>query len=128
MEKIQFINLIGLQYTFAGGVIVAFVFALCRWIKCVRDYIESGEIDQVEGSFFFGENNWFWGDHSNMYYYNNPWIVALDIVSVSVGIAILAWIWPISVIVISTIAYAKIARVRFKRKKEFMDRLAGEHD
>ena len=119
---------LGVQYTVIGGVVVSFAFATGRWVKCVKDYIESGQIDNVEGSFFFGQNNWFYGPaYKAMKYYNNPWIVLLDIVTVSIGIAILAFIWPVSIMVISTITYAKIARARFKRKKEFMDRLAGEH-
>lgn len=117
---------LGLAYTIIGGVVVSFTFALWRWIKCVRDYIQHGTIDDAEGSFFFGRNNWFYGP-STMDYYNNPWAVAVDIVTISIGIGLLAFVWPISVIVIFTIIYAKITRVRYVRKKEFVDRLAGEH-
>ncbi len=123
----MFIYLSGLEYTIIGGIILSFCFALGRWIYCIREYIETGDIDRVEGSFFLGENNWFHGDHSEFYYYNNPWVIAIDIASVSFAIALLSIIWPISVIVFSAITYAKVARVRFKRKKEFVDRLAGEH-
>ena len=102
------IYLSGLHYTIIGGVIVSFLFAIGRWIYCVKEYIETGKIDDMEESFFLGKNNWFWGDHSNMYYYNNPWIVALDIVCVSVLGGILAVIWPISVIGTATITYANL--------------------
>jgi len=127
-STLQFIYFFGLQYTIIGGVIISFGFALWRWVQCIKEYIETGDIDKMEGSFFFGENNWFWGpSYKEMKYYNNPWAIAFDIASISVAIALLAVIWPMSVIVISTITYAKVARVRYKRKKEFIDRLTGEH-
>lgn len=118
---------LGVQYTIVGGVIVSFAFALYRWFSCTRRYIETGKIHDMEGSFFFGPDNWFYGQRNEMYYYNNPWIVLLDIGSVALGIAALAFVWPISIVVLTTITYAKIARVKYKRKKEFMDRLAGDH-
>lgn len=122
------IYILGVYCTIIGGVVIAFAFAMGRWIKCIKDYIKTGDIDNIQGSFFFGENNWFYGrDWKEMMYYNNPWIVLIDIGSVSIGIAILALIWPISIVVISTITYAIIARAKFKKKKEFVDRLAGEH-
>ncbi len=126
-ETYLIIYQLGLMYTIIGGIIVSFLFALWRWIMCIKRYIKTGRINDIEGSFFFGPNNWFYGDRGEMYYYNNPWIVALDIVFVAFAIAALAFVWPISVIVISAITYAKIARIKYARKKEFIDRLAGEH-
>lgn len=127
MNELYPLYLYGVQYTIIGGIIVSFAFALYRWFSCVKRYIETGKIDDAEGSFFFGPDNWFYGKRCEMYYYNNPWIIPLDIVTISVGISMLAFVWPISVMVISTIIYAKIARIRFARKKEFMDRLTGSH-
>jgi len=128
-ETYLIIYQLGLMYTIIGGIIVSFLFAIGRWIYCVREYIETGNIDDAEGSFFLGKGNWFWGEkHRNMNYYNNPWIVALDIVCVSIIGAILALIWPISVIVTATVTYAMVSRIRVVRKKEFMDKLKGEHD
>lgn len=127
-ELITPIYTLGLYYTIIGGFIVSFLFAIGRWIYCVKKYIKTGHIDDAERSFFWGKNNWFWGNgHRAMYYYNNPWIVALDIICVSLTGIVLAFIWPISVIVTTTIAYAMTARVRVVRKKEFMDRLEGNH-
>lgn len=126
-DSYMYIYLYGLQYTIIGGIILSFCFALGRWVYCIKKYIKTGNIDRVDGSYFLGENNWFHGNHSIMNYYNNPWVIALDIASVSICTALLAIIWPISIIVFSAITYAKVARVRVKRKKEFIDRLAGEH-
>lgn len=118
---------LGIMYTMIGGIIVSFLFALWRWYKCIKRYIETGEIYNMEGSFFFGENNWFYGARVGMYYYNNPFVVPLDFVFIAFAIAALALVWPLSIMVVSTITYAKIARIKYARKKEFIDRLSGEH-
>lgn len=128
MAEFHPIYMAGITYTTMGGVVISFLFAFYRWGSCVSKYVKTGKIDPVEGSLFFGRNNWFYQDpHATLNYYNNPWIIAVDIVFIDIAVALLALIWPISVIVTSIIAYAKIARIRYKRKKEFVDKLKGQH-
>ena len=123
------IYMAGMGYSAIGGLVIAIGFALIRWRWCVKKFIETGKLDDADDSWFLQENNWWHGarDRANYDYGNHPWVVAADIIVV-VGIgAILSLAWPITIITVSVIAYAMIARVKFARKKEFMDRLEGKH-
>ena len=117
----------GFIYTVLASIVISFLFAFWRWYGAVKQYIETGNLDGEEGTLFFGANNWFYGSHREMQYGKNPWLVAANIFIMSAVGAVLAGIWPISVTVVLIITYAKIARARFVRRKEFVDRLAGEH-
>ena len=121
--------IVGLGYSVIGGMLLSVGFAILRWGKCVQHYVEKGTIDTVGDSWFMVENNWFHGSRTtaNFDYGNHPWVVAADILVVSIMTTILSLAWPVTIIAFSVIAYAKIARVRFARKKEFMERLQGEH-
>jgi len=126
-STLQFIYFFGLPYAIFSGFIISFIFAIYRWYKCVTEYILTGDLEEWDRSIFFGTNNWFYGSHTDYNYENNPWAVALDLLLIAIGTTLLSLAWPITIIVFSTITYAKVARVRYRRKKEFMDRLAGEH-
>ena len=119
----------GLGYSVIGGLFLSVAFAIIRWSRCVKQYVEEGTIDDVSDSWFLVENNWVHGSRKTVDfdYGNHPWVVAIDIIVVSVLASILSVAWPVTIIAFSVITYAKIARVRFARKKEFMDRLQGEH-
>ena len=127
LDQVLSVYVTGLGYALIGSVVVALAFAIYRWYKCVQQYIETGNIDEPDDSWFLGSNNWFHGDRHQYDYGTNPWVNAADIVTVSVMCGILSLAWPVTVIATSVITYARIARVRFARKKEFMDRLQGEH-
>jgi hypothetical protein len=120
----------GLGYSIIGGLIIAFGFAIIRWHLCVQEYIKTGNLESADDSWFLGENNWFHGsrDRDRYDYGNAPIVVAVDIITIFVLTAILSLAWPITIIAFTVITYAMVARVRFARKKEFMERLKGEHD
>jgi len=129
MLNVMPIYVAGLGYSIIGGLVIAFSFAIIRWRLCVKEYIETGRLDDPGDSWFLVENNWWHGSHNrtNYDYGNHPIVVAVDIVVVGVITTILSVAWPITIIVFSVITYAMVARVRFARKKEFLDRLQGEH-
>lgn len=119
----------GLGFSVIGGFVVALSFALVRWRWCVKKYVETGKLDDIEDSWFLSENRWWYGskDRANYYYGNHPIVVAVDIIVVFAIGAILSLAWPVTIIVVSVITYAMVARVKFARKKEFMERLEGKH-
>jgi len=127
LDQVLSVYVTGLGYTLIGSVIIGLSFAIYRWYKCVQQYIETGNIDSSDDSWVLMENNWFHGSRSQYDFGTNPWVAAADIVTVTVMAGILSLAWPVTIITTTVITYARIARVRFARKKEFMDRLQGEH-
>lgn len=93
----------------------------------MQQYIKTGKIDDADDSWFMGSSNWFHGSNNNYDYGTHPWVNAVDILTLSVLGVILSIAWPVTAIATIVITYAKVARVRFARKKEFIDRLQGEH-
>lgn len=131
---------IGIKWSIILGISIAILFAKARWIWCIKKYIETGVIDTGEDSSFFSKNNWFWGhpmksiglDKNNktilrFYYGNNPWMVAIDIITISFVSSLLSIIWPISIIVMFAIIFAKWRRNIVVKKAIFLNNLKGKH-
>ena len=127
LDQYLSVYITGLSYSIIGGIIISLCFAIYRWYKCINKYIKTGYIDDFDESWFLVENNWIQGSRDNYHFGNNPWVIGIDIFSVAIITSVLSLAWPVTIIASSVITYAKVARERFRRKKEFMDRLEGTH-
>lgn len=139
-DKIIAIYMTGIEWSIILSITIAILFAMSRWISCIKQYIKTGDIDIREDSAFFGKNNWFWGrperhighDENNnsilvFYRGNNPWAVGVDIITISFVLSCLSAIWPISNIVMFTILFAKWSRNKVVKKELFINRLKGKN-
>lgn len=115
----------GFGYSVIGFSIISLLFGIMRWHHCVSNYIETGHLDEAEYSWFFGDSNWIISGGSRFRYGNHPWVVACDIFVIIFAGCVVSIVWPISLIVIFVVLYAIIARARFKKKKEFIEKLSG---
>ena len=125
MIELKDIYIMGLGYSIILFAVVCALFTIWRWGKCVSTYIKDGDIDEDDRSWFYGDNNWI---RANARYYgNHPAVVLADFVFILLSSLALAVIWPISVIVTTVIAYAKIRRAQVVRKNTFIAKLDGTH-
>ncbi len=125
-EFVKNVYFTGWLYSFILFAFACVLFGIFRWYKCVRKYIETGEIDKSEKTWFVNEDNWFYGSKDQYHYGTEPWTVGIDIPWMIFLSAILTAVWPVSVITTIVIVYAKTARQRFVNKQLFIEKLKGE--
>lgn len=125
MMELVVIYATGFKYSILLFAIACTAFTLWRWGKCVSTYIKDGYIDADAASWFFVDNNWV--RSGAQYFGNHPGVVLADFFFILGACLVLTVIWPVSVIVTTVIAYAKIRRAQVVRKETFVAKLDGTH-
>ena len=125
-ETLTELYVTGFVYSVIFFLAMTFIFACVRWGMCVHRYIRTGCIGDADETWFFIKNNWIHGSQNHYNYGTHPGIVTVDILFMAVASLGLAVGWPITVVTVSVVAYAKIARARFVHKQTFIANLKGE--
>ncbi len=124
-EVLVGLYIIGWKYSLILFAIACTLFTFWRWGKCVSTYIEDGYIEDAPRSWFYGENNWV--RSGSQFHGNHPGVVLADYFFLLATSLAFVCVWPISVIVTTVVAYAKIRRAQVVRKETFVAKLDGSH-
>ena len=120
----------GLGYFAIASFVCFFFFTCWRWVKAFKGYVRTGYLDDHDDSWFFTKD-WIFASESdikhkrNDLFGNNPWVAAVDFIFAVIFIFVSMWVWPLVLICGGVITSARISRVRFRKKQEFIAKLEG---